>query len=275
MSPDENYQRSEYNQSQMKVKEDKEVTNKFKWGSDPQFSGPRDWFRNSLILHEVELRKHKGNLLDFGCGSGNLILRVKNSFSCLGVDSSGQAVKYANRQLKNRQGKNSIIIKQENDHFLFKTAKRFDVIVSGEVLEHLKADKQAVKGFYRVLKPGGICVVSVPAHMLLWDITDDYADHFRRYSLKELKGLFEAAGFKVENVYYYGFPLTLCWHRFIFLPLFKSGVERKSIYTGSSTFFGRILASDLLKKLFSIPFRLDNLFNWTNLGNGLILVAVK
>ena len=40
----------------------------------------------------------------------------------------------------------------------------FDLVVSSNVLEHVPDDAAVVRGFHRLLKPGGIAVVTVPAH---------------------------------------------------------------------------------------------------------------
>ena len=45
----------------------------------------------------------------------------------------------------------------------------FNLVVSGDVLEHVKDDDKAVQEILGGVKAGGICVVSVPAMPSLWD----------------------------------------------------------------------------------------------------------
>lgn len=247
-----------------------------KWGEDPEFSGPRDWFRNSLIIKEVIREKTKGKVLDFGVGSGNLLFRLAaKGFICTGIDKSKLALNYLKLKAKEKGFTDLVKAKEGDEGALTKIKQNFDIVISGETLEHLKDDQKVVKGFLKILKKGGVCVVSVPAHMWLWDANDDFSAHYRRYEKSDLIRLFESESFNIVRVYYWGFPLSLLWHRLIYLPLFCRKIKQKRIYTNSPGFWGRILASERMKKLFSIPFWLDELFNWTRLGVGLILVAKK
>ncbi|HUS60071.1 MAG TPA: class I SAM-dependent methyltransferase [Nevskiaceae bacterium] len=247
-----------------------------KWGEDPEFSGPRDWFRNSLIIKEIIREKTKGKVLDFGVGSGNLLFRLAaKGFVCTGIDKSRLALNCLRLKAKEKGFADSIKAKEGDEGALTKIKQNFDIVVSGETLEHLKDDQKTVKGFYRILKKGGICVVSVPAHMWLWDANDDFSAHYRRYEKPDLIRLLESECFNIVRVYYWGFPLSLLWHRLVYLPLIFRKIKQKRIYTDSFGLLSSLIANEQMKKFFSIPFWLDELFNWTMLGGGLILVAKK
>lgn len=249
---------------------------KFAWGSDPNFSGPRDWFRNSLIIKELVKKKSRGRVLDFGCGSGNLLVRLlQKGYNCLGVDSSAMAVSFLQKRLIGSDLKGQVALVKSTEKLLPASKEKFDAVILGEVLEHLINDQLVVNKIYCVLKKSGICIVSVPAHTSLWDISDNYAGHIRRYEAAQLKTLFEQAGFKVERVYYWGFPLSRIWHKRIFLPLFMKSIKNKKPYTDSQGLLGVLLGQVWLKQIFSCVFYIDQLCNWTKKGNGLILVASK
>lgn len=68
-----------------------------------------------------------------------------------------------------------------------------DSIVSTQVLEHVRNPFKAVGEFYRVLKPGGHCLVTVPQLNELHEEPHDYF-RFTEFGLREI---FESAGFKV------------------------------------------------------------------------------
>lgn len=246
------------------------------WGEDPEFSGPRDWFRNSLIISEIKKCKTRGLLLDFGAGNGNLVLRLaKDEFTCLGIDKSKTAIRNLNKRAKKLGFSNKAVGKVGDEKSILRLGNKFDVIVSGETLEHIKNDRKVVNSFYKKLKRGGICVISVPAHQDYWDINDDYSGHFRRYERDNLIKLFSSAGLRVKSVYYWGFPLTLLWHKFIYLPVIKKKITKGKNYTETQGLLGRVLSIEWLKKTLSYIFWFDTLFNWTNLGGGLIMVAKK
>jgi SAM-dependent methyltransferase len=72
-----------------------------------------------------------------------------------------------------------------------------DAAVLLNVLEHIEDDEAAVRQVARILKPGGVAVVEVPAGPRLYDAYDKYLRHFRRYELKEVSQLLERAGLTV------------------------------------------------------------------------------
>lgn len=68
-----------------------------------------------------------------------------------------------------------------------------DSIISTQVLEHVKNPQKAVEEFYRVLKPGGYCLATIPQLNELHEEPHDYF-RFTRYGLEEI---FKKAGFKI------------------------------------------------------------------------------
>lgn len=68
-----------------------------------------------------------------------------------------------------------------------------DSIISTQVLEHVKNPQKAVSEFYRVLKSGGHCLVTVPQFNELHEEPNDYF-RFTKYGLEEI---FSNAGFKI------------------------------------------------------------------------------
>jgi SAM-dependent methyltransferase len=65
------------------------------------------------------------------------------------------------------------------------------------VLEHIEHDDLALRQVFRILKPGGITVLEVPAGPALYDIYDKQLMHHRRYALKAFVKLVREAGFEI------------------------------------------------------------------------------
>jgi SAM-dependent methyltransferase len=72
-----------------------------------------------------------------------------------------------------------------------------DAAVLLNVLEHVEDDREAVRQTARILKPGGIAVIEVPAGPHLFDVYDEHLRHYRRYSSSALTSLAVAAGLTV------------------------------------------------------------------------------
>ncbi len=72
-----------------------------------------------------------------------------------------------------------------------------------DVLEHIRDDAGALREMARVLAPGGLCVVTVPADMRLWSDWDEVLHHERRYDRAQLRRLFgDASTWEILHVNY-------------------------------------------------------------------------
>jgi SAM-dependent methyltransferase len=82
-----------------------------------------------------------------------------------------------------------------------------DVVVLLNVLEHIGGEEQAVAHLFRILRPGGVAIIEVPAKAALFDIFDRVLMHFRRYDMQRLTQLLRKAGFTIERRSHLGFFL--------------------------------------------------------------------
>jgi len=80
----------------------------------------------------------------------------------------------------------------------------YDAMVLLNVLEHIEDDVAATGHIARMLKPGGVAVIEVPAGPELFDDYDRQLQHFRRYTLRGICGVIEQAGLVVERRNYLG-----------------------------------------------------------------------
>jgi 2-polyprenyl-3-methyl-5-hydroxy-6-metoxy-1,4-benzoquinol methylase len=110
--------------------------------------------RINFILDNIEDKKLK--ILDIGCWDGSYAIRYKrNSNIIYGIESSFTAARGAKRK--------GIIVEQgdfmEND--FFKNIK-FDVIVAGEIIEHVFDTDLFVQKIRKMLSKNGILILTTP-----------------------------------------------------------------------------------------------------------------
>jgi SAM-dependent methyltransferase len=75
-----------------------------------------------------------------------------------------------------------------------------------DILEHLPDPGVCLSEVRRVVRPGGLVIVTVPAHRRLWSPHDDLVGHERRYSSGELQASLSEAGLDVRWISsFYGF----------------------------------------------------------------------
>lgn len=72
-----------------------------------------------------------------------------------------------------------------------------------DVLEHIEDDAACLDEIYRVLKPGGKVLISVPALPSLYSDFDREVGHYRRYTARVLKRKLSTAGFQVDYSHYF------------------------------------------------------------------------
>lgn len=80
-----------------------------------------------------------------------------------------------------------------------------DAVVLLNVLEHIEDHTAAMKQVHRILRPGGIAVIEVPAGPNLFDIYDKVLRHFRRYRLSDLRGMMKKIGYRIVEQSHLGF----------------------------------------------------------------------
>jgi SAM-dependent methyltransferase len=123
----------------------------------------------------------KGTLYDLGCGVGANLGVLEQFGPTVGVDSSAEAVAYCHErgQANVRQGDIGSLPELP--------AESGSVVMLADVIEHLDDEHACLRVAHRLLKPGGVLVVTVPAFMFLWSALDEIAHHRRRYTERDLR----------------------------------------------------------------------------------------
>ena len=109
-------------------------------------------------------------ILDLGCGPGWTLERLRHLGEAYGVEYSMAALGFA------RQRGLARLVAGDGLAVPFASAA-FDCVVAVEVLEHFEDDAALVQEAWRVLRPGGLLLVTVPAFMTLWRSHDELYGH--------------------------------------------------------------------------------------------------
>ncbi|MBR58986.1 MAG: hypothetical protein CMH54_13335 [Myxococcales bacterium] len=183
------------------------------------------WFRGTrrVILNwandAVGGGLEKLRVADVGCGPGTTLSWLSHLPRIVGIDRAALCLELARERAPNAE------LIQANAEELPLKDQQFDLIFCLDILEHLEHPEKAVEELYRILKPGGILISTVPAWQFLWSEHDVALGHHRRYRKKAFKNLLQGGGFEVPRISYYNF--------FLFPPIASVRVAQRLI--GSKT----------------------------------------
>ncbi len=167
------------------------------WVPAPTYVLRRRRILNLLSTHQP------GRLLEVGSGAGAMLADLSRAgYRCDALETSPEARKLA--LLMNGDDDNVVIHGEVQAGW----EGAFDTVLAMEVLEHIEDDEAALMQWGDWLRRGGRLILSVPAHPRLWNASDVWAGHFRRYTREGLGRVVESAGFRVEHIECYGFPLS-------------------------------------------------------------------
>ena len=228
-------------------------------GTHPIDVASRRRARRSLERH-LQTRRQAAVILEVGCSSGYLLRELADDWPTslvIGVDFIMDSLSRLAGQMPNAP-----LLRFDLVECPLPSAT-VDAVVLLNVLEHIEDHGAAVSQVARILKPGGIVVVEVPAGPSLYDVYDKYLRHYRRYRLAGLCQLLERAGLRVIErshlgvLLYPAFAVTKRRHqRWLNMPEdVQRRVVRNSITaTGRSRLVQWALALDALgSRWFSYP----------------------
>jgi SAM-dependent methyltransferase len=210
------------------------------------------WFaaRHRIVLHL--LRRYlppdggkRQKVADLGCGCGMMLQRLSQKYDPIGLDGSRHAIEFALHR-----GVNAKLGALPEDVPL--SRESYDAVLLLDVLEHLKYDHDSVEVGASLLKTGGILICTVPAHMWLWTKRDEHHHHFRRYSRRQFRALFDQPDLHLELLSHLNailFAPAAAWRLFaklfernsvtdLSLPPFNSVL--KSIFAFESVMLGKV-----------------------------------
>jgi SAM-dependent methyltransferase len=162
------------------------------------------WTRRSVLDALAPAIGPRATVADVGCSTGYLLedLRAHHPGALLiGADLVPAGLRKAHAAVPD-----AALVLADVTRLPFADAS-LDAVASVNVLEHVADDTGALREIARVLRPGGLAVVVVPAGPGLYDYYDRMLGHERRYARGELPARAVAAGLQVVRDAHLGWTL--------------------------------------------------------------------
>jgi SAM-dependent methyltransferase len=222
------------------------------------------WFRSMRRITDTivgsDLREGAFKVLDAGCGTGyNLGHYRKAGHKVYGLDIAPEAVTGARKR-----GFHEIC--QASVTEIPYSTDTFDVVFSFDVICQIPVElhSKAIAEMARVLKPGGLLFVRVPAFEWLRSSHDEDLHTAHRFSLGELRKALLASGLVMKFSTYancFLFPAVLA-RRLLKRVGIGAGIDVKPLPAGLGwvdPVFGSVLACEtaFFRSNFSLPFGLS------------------
>jgi 2-polyprenyl-6-hydroxyphenyl methylase/3-demethylubiquinone-9 3-methyltransferase len=215
---------------------------------EQRYRKPAFRMREQVLLKSLHGWNLAGTLwLDAGCGTGALSRWLAARGCCvLGVDASQEMVGEANQSAQSQNFSERLdFVRITSVAHLALDDGAVDGVLCSSVLEYVPDPSACLAEFSRVLKPGGLLVVSVPNRDSLvrrmqlachyfggrlgqsWCNFLDYSRH--QYSSREFARLLARSGFAGRKLVPFGGPLpglaqrSRCWAPLLMFVAQKSG----------------------------------------------------
>jgi SAM-dependent methyltransferase len=157
------------------------------------------WFQGTraVVFDQVRAMADRPvRVADVGCGTGLTMSRMPPAWEAIGVDVSHDALVFSRSR-----GHGALAL--ASGECLPLKSGWFDLAFALDVVEHCADDAAVASELFRILKPGGTLVTTVPAYQLLFGPHDRALQHHRRYRRSQLGSLLTGAGFTVERLTYF------------------------------------------------------------------------
>jgi SAM-dependent methyltransferase len=160
--------------------------------------------RSHALSQLKRIRASDPTIIDIGCSSGFLLREIRRQFPEAVLIGSDYVPDPLDKLASELPG---IPLLQFDLVKCPLPDRCIDAAVLLNVLEHIERDDLALSQVFRILKPGGLAVLEVPAGPNLYDIYDKQLMHHRRYGLDAFVKLVRNAKFEIVERSHLGFFL--------------------------------------------------------------------
>jgi SAM-dependent methyltransferase len=236
----------------------------------------RTWHVKRALRRIERQYPEEATVLDAGSGFGQYtwrMSRMNKLWKIVSVDINSEQIEDCTRFFK-KTGLSERVTFMIQDLTSLNDCDQYNIILSVDVMEHIKEDNLVFNNFFRSLKNKGVLIISTPSDKGGSDVHNESEESFidehvrDGYGIKEITQKLSDAGFnKIECGYTYGKPGNISWRLSMKYPVKMLNI--------SYLFFIVLPFYYLIFFPISIILNILDLHLTHKTGTGLLVVATK
>jgi SAM-dependent methyltransferase len=180
----------------------------------------RTWHIKKTLKKVSAKKKRSANILDAGCGFGKYTRRMQKmnkNWNIKGIDIDSEHITDC-ESFFTKAGLSNRVSFQTMDLTVLTDTDCYDIILSVDVMEHIKDDVKVFRNFHNALNKGGVLIISTPSDKGGSDVHSEndnsfVEEHVRNgYSPEDISKKLSIAGFEyIDIAYTYGKTGSISW----------------------------------------------------------------
>ena len=166
------------------------------------------------LVKQVLPPSPRHTVVDVGCGTGANLAELSGDYTCLGIDTSPEAIALARERFPGVE-----FLVGRAPEALGDRIESVRLLLLMDVLEHVPDDFAMLSELLAALAPGTLVFLTVPADESLWSPHDESFGHYRRYDRARLERLWTGLPVRTRLISYFNartYPLVRAvraWNR--------------------------------------------------------------
>ncbi|RMG59942.1 MAG: class I SAM-dependent methyltransferase [Bacteroidetes bacterium] len=171
---------------------------------------------NRWMFETVRAHLIPGNVLEVGSGIGNISAHfLEEGYDITLSDIRENYCGFLEEHFRKAKTLRDIVkldlVHPEFEREYAPYLGQFDNLYALNVVEHIEDDTLALENCRKLLRPGGRLIILVPAYQWLYNNFDRALYHYRRYTRRSLKAVFQQSGFRVRKAFHFNFIGIAGW----------------------------------------------------------------
>lgn len=205
---------------------------------------PGTTYRTDMVISAINSLRVK-DIADAGCGSAELIKKIKNSAenaNLSGFDVSEKIISI------NKEKYPDVFFFTANLNENVPSERKFEMVICTEVIEHLRNWEKAIENLADLIQKDGYVIITTQAGKM--HKHHKALDHLKHFKKEEIENELKKHGLKIVKSHYSGWPFMNLKNNL--LSIFFKDIKESPMLTAKKQGFANKLAFRIFRHLYNI-----------------------